>query len=70
MAKFLMELSLTDYPSLKFVPSQLAAAALYIACKICGDGEWVCQHCSVHVHVHVCGFLIKCLLYKIVLIIS
>ena len=41
MAKFLLELSLTDYHCLKFKPSQLAATALYIACKICSDGEWV-----------------------------
>jgi hypothetical protein len=45
MAKFLLELSLTDYHSLRFLPSQLAATALYIACKICSDGvvnngEW------------------------------
>ena len=42
MAKFLLELSVVDYHSLQFLPSQLAAAALYIATKICGDGEWVC----------------------------
>ena len=41
MAKFLLELSLTDYHCLSFLPSQLAAAALYISCKVCSDGEWV-----------------------------
>ncbi|CAI8032758.1 G2/mitotic-specific cyclin-B, partial [Geodia barretti] len=41
MAKFLLELSLTDYHCLRFLPSQLAATALYISCKICSDGEWV-----------------------------
>ena len=52
MAKFLLELSLTDYPR-HFLPSQLAAAALYIACKICGNGEWVGTRgivCIMHVY--------------------
>jgi len=39
-AKFLLELSLTNYPMLKFKPSELAASALYLSRQINNDGEW------------------------------
>lgn len=39
-AKFIMELSLVDYAMIQFVPSQIAAGALYIAMEINNFGEW------------------------------
>ena len=43
MAKFLMELCLQDYPMLQYLPSQQAAAALYLSIKIFDDSliQWV-----------------------------
>ena len=41
MAKFLMEICLPDYSMLEYLPSQIAAAALYISNKLYSDGEWV-----------------------------
>lgn len=41
MAKFLMEICLTDYSMLEYLPSQIAAAALYISNKLYSDGQWV-----------------------------
>ena len=41
MAKFLMELCLPDYSMLEYLPSLVAAAALYISNKLYSDGEWV-----------------------------
>ena len=40
MAKYFMELSLVDYECVKFLPSEIAAAALYIAMKADDDSEW------------------------------
>ncbi|XP_011404046.1 PREDICTED: G2/mitotic-specific cyclin-B-like [Amphimedon queenslandica] len=40
MAKFLMELCLPDYSMLEYLPSLVAAAALYISNKLYSDGEW------------------------------
>jgi cyclin B len=40
MAKFLLELCLTEYSILKYVPSQLSAAALYISKKLYNDTQW------------------------------
>ena len=41
MAKFLMELCVTEYSMLHFLPSHLAAAALNLAMKAYSAGEWV-----------------------------
>ena len=40
MAKYFMELTLVDYESVKFLPSEIAAAALYIAIKVEDNLEW------------------------------
>lgn len=39
-AKFIMELSLVDYTMLQFLPSQIAAAALFISMEINTFGDW------------------------------
>lgn len=55
LAKFLIELSLTDYSMLQFLPSQLAAASLSLAIRLSSkDGvpSWVSHTCgedSTHV---------------------
>jgi len=41
MAKFLMELCVTEYSMLQFLPSHIAAAALNLAMKAYNAGEWV-----------------------------
>ena len=53
MAKFLMELCLPEYSMLEYVPSQIAASALYLSLKLHKAGEWVGGTCtlkSVHIH--------------------
>ena len=40
MAKYFMELTLVDYESVKFLPSEIAAAALFIAIKAEDNLEW------------------------------
>ena len=40
MAKYFMELSLVDYACIAFLPSEIAAASLYIAMKAADDLEW------------------------------
>ena len=47
MAKFLMELCLSEYSMLRFLPSHLAAAALNLAMKAYSTGEWVCQEFNI-----------------------
>ena len=47
MAKFLMELCLTEYSMLCFLPSHLAAAALNLAMKAYSAGEWVRQEFNI-----------------------
>lgn len=48
MAKFLMELCLPEYSMLEYVPSQIAASALYLSLKLHKAGEWTAtlQHYS------------------------
>jgi cyclin B len=41
MAKYLMELTLVDYASVKFLPSEIAAAALCLSMKLLDKSEWV-----------------------------
>lgn len=41
LAKYLMEVSLMDHRFLVYVPSIIAAAALYLARKMLGRGSWV-----------------------------
>jgi len=40
MAKYFMELTLVDYACIAFLPSEIAAASLYIAMKADDDLEW------------------------------
>lgn len=40
LAKYFMELTLIDYSCVKFLPSEIAAASLYLAMKVDGDFEW------------------------------
>ena len=35
-----MELTLIDYSCVKFLPSEIAAASLYLAMKVDGDFKW------------------------------
>ena len=42
LAKYFMELCLIDYQSVKFLPSEIAAAALCLSIKAVDDSEWVC----------------------------
>ena len=46
MAKYFMELTLVDYESVHFLPSQIAAAALYLSIKCIDNSEWVT--CFLH----------------------
>ncbi|RMX58147.1 hypothetical protein pdam_00000204 [Pocillopora damicornis] len=50
MAKYFMELSLVDYGCMKFLPSEIAAAALYIAMKADDGSEWTptCEYYSMY----------------------
>lgn len=41
MAKYLMEVTLPDYTSVKFLPSEIAAAALCLALKLLDNSAWV-----------------------------
>lgn len=45
-----MELSLVDYGCMKFLPSEIAAAALYIAMKADDGSEWTttCEYYSMY----------------------
>ena len=45
VAKYLMELTLPEAEFSSFVPSQVAAAALYLTMKLLGRGSWVCSSC-------------------------
>ncbi|KAG4429409.1 hypothetical protein IFR05_015108 [Cadophora sp. M221] len=40
-AKCLMEINLLDHRCIKYRPSQIAAAAMYLARRVLGRGEWV-----------------------------
>ena len=40
MAKYFMELTLVDYACIAFLPSEIAAASLYIAMKADDGLEW------------------------------
>ena len=52
MAKFFMELCLTEYSMLRFLPSHLAAAALNLAMKAYSAGEWVSQTFNIRDNVY------------------
>ena len=52
-----MELCLVDYNMLQFVPSRIAAAALYISQKLNKCGEWVKPALVIN---HYCKFVIWC----------
>ena len=41
LANYLVELTLQDYKMLKYLPSQIAAAATYLALKTMGQTPWV-----------------------------
>ena len=41
MAKFLMELCLVDYETLKYPPSMIAASALCLSLRLYGVTSWV-----------------------------
>ena len=56
MAKFLMEMCLTDYSMLEYLPSQIAASALYISNKLYSDGQWVNQKLLCCVSLFGCFF--------------
>jgi len=40
LAKYFMELTLVDYSCVRFLPSEIAAASLYIAMKVDDGSEW------------------------------
>ena len=42
LGKYLMEISLLDHRFMEYLPSHIAAAAMYLARKILDRGEWVC----------------------------
>lgn len=42
LGKYLMEISLLDHRFMIYLPSQVAAASMYLARKILERGEWVC----------------------------
>ena len=44
IGKYLMEISLLDHRFMHFLPSHIAAAAMYLARRILDRGEWVCVH--------------------------
>jgi hypothetical protein len=44
LGKYLMEISLLDHRFMKYLPSHIAAASMYLARKILERGEWVCQY--------------------------
>lgn len=41
LAKYLLELTMTDYEMVHFPPSMVACAALALTLKILNAGEWV-----------------------------
>lgn len=43
LGKYLMEISLLDHRFMEYLPSHIAAAAMYLARKILDRGEWVCH---------------------------
>ncbi len=43
MAKYFIELCLLEYSLLCYLPSQIAAASLYISMKLLDAGKWVSQ---------------------------
>lgn len=43
LSKYLSELTLTEYSMLKYLPSQIAAASVYIARRMTGRSAWVCS---------------------------
>ena len=43
LGKYLLEISLVDHRFMEFPPSQIAAAAMYLARTILERGEWVCR---------------------------
>ncbi|KAG9489443.1 hypothetical protein GDO78_005420 [Eleutherodactylus coqui] len=45
LAKYLMELTLTDYDMVHFRPSEIASAALCLAQKVLDQGSWVSFEC-------------------------
>ena len=55
MAKFLMELCLSEYSMLHFLPSHLAAAALNLAMKAYSAGEWVSQEFNIAYSAYLVG---------------
>lgn len=42
LGKYLMEISLLDHRFMKYLPSHIAAAAMYLARAVLERGEWVC----------------------------
>lgn len=42
IGKYLMEISLLDHRFMKYLPSHVAAAAMYLSRKLLERGEWVC----------------------------
>jgi transcription initiation factor TFIIIB Brf1 subunit/transcription initiation factor TFIIB len=44
LGKYLMEISLLDYRFMSYLPSHIAAAAMYMARMILERGEWVCRY--------------------------
>lgn len=45
LAKYLMELTITEYDMVHLLPSQIAAAALYLSIKLLDNSPWVSQIC-------------------------
>ena len=45
LAKYLMELTITEYDMVHLLPSQIAAAALYLSIKLLDNSPWVNQIC-------------------------
>ena len=51
LANYLVELTLQDYKMLKYLPSQIAAAATYLSLKTMGANPWVrCAPAACHPH--------------------
>ena len=46
LSKYLLEISVLDHRFLEFAPSQIAAAAMYMARLIMNRGHWVCAQAS------------------------
>ena len=43
LAKYLMELTITEYSMVHYKPSEIAAGALALAMRVLDNGEWVSQ---------------------------